>query len=37
MLRCTSEVVARGGNVVGEVPGQIDIVFDVFYERGVIR
>jgi hypothetical protein len=37
MLRCTSEVVARGGDVVGEVLGQIDVVFDGLYEGGMIR
>ena len=35
MLGCAGEVVAGGGDVVGEVLGQIDVVFEVD-EGGVI-
>jgi hypothetical protein len=35
MVGCTGEMVARGGDVVGEVLSQIDVVSDVYEGRGI--
>lgn len=35
MLGCTGEVVACGGDVVGEVLSQIDVIFDVDEGEGI--